>query len=708
MTPPGEENGPRRPVSDRPRRNGKEADAPREAPPPEILRFLKELASTVGKYAMYPDGHPTLEPAVEELSEQLSAALEGRDRIDVRVRRRRILVDDAATNPGNPLLSGLADRLHQHQLRAVSVRAGVTREELAGFLSAISREPRQSDDPLGLAEDESRWEHLEVLGRRYDPLRLDSGMSGEPTPDAPDGEQPPVGSRLAGADLLERAPSEVAEAVEHRLEEEELDRVVALQLLRMTERLGDARGDDAEEIRGRLSRVVLSLPSDVLAMLLGLLEEDRSDEELLLAAARSMEVEATLKLVQAAASRRQDDEDVIAEWLLELVLKLSVYGGDGSSRPRADHRSREVDQLVDRILESWDLEDPRPPVYQTALHRMARNPPRDAGLPEQRARAIFISPERVLKMGLELDEPTGYVRDAADQMLASGRFGGLAELLEELPADHGLASELWDRMAVPEVVEHLLHADPPGFPLVERLVETAGIDVAPPLLEALSSPRSESRVYWRKVFNLLVEIGPPLLPLVPDRLEDDRWFVRRNMLSLLRELPARPEGFSALRHLEDEDPRVRAEALTLALEDEEERTPALVDALEDDNTRMVSLALSAAEADCPREAVPVLARLAVDGEQASSHRLRAVRLLADAADPEALEALLEVVWTRRWLFWRDIAPGRPLVLEALSSLRRGWADAPRARRALEAAARSDDPRVREAVGAGGEEGGEPQ
>lgn len=660
----------------------------------EVGRFLRELGTTLGKFVIYPRGHPTLEPAVSRLDRRLRDALGSRDALHLRVRRNHLRVGQASTDPDNPLLSGLADRLHRHELEAVIFRSGLSPEGLAGFLAAVAREPGRDGPPLaaGEAEEGAGWDGIELRGRRYDPLRMESGVPDEPADRAPAGQEPPpVGSRIAGADLLERTPEDVARALEERLREEDLDQVVALQLLRLSERLEDAAGPEAEEVRERLSRVVLSLPSEVLEMLLELVREGGEDDELLLAAARSMEMEATLRLIQAAAAGRDD----VAEWLLSLILKLSTYGRE--DRPRPPPRGEAVDQLVDRILEAWDLEDPRPTVYQSTLQRLSRNPPGAAGLPERRARAIFVSPERVLKMGLELDERVGYVREAADQMIDSGRFGGLAELLESAPGDNDLADELWSRLAVPEIVARLLDADPPGFPLVDRLVQVAGADVAPPLLDALSSQRSESRLYWRKVFNLLVRIGRPVVPLVPPRLDDDRWYVRRNMLSLLRELPGGPEEVDVLAHLEDEDPRVRGEALALALEDPETRRDALLAALEDPDTRMVGLALSAAEASCPPEAAGRVAAVATSPRYASSHRIRAVRILGELDAGEALEALLELVWTRRWLFWRRIAPPEPLTLEALAALARGWSRAPEARDALAEARRSDDPEIRKAA-----------
>lgn len=689
MTPRGEDS-----PADRPGPAGTDEAEPEIGLPGEIRRFLRSLGTTLGKFVIYPSGHPSLEPAVRRLEEDVAEALAGRDALALRVRRDRLLVGDSPTDPDNPLLSGLADRLHRHELEVVVVRPGVSREELTRFLTAAAREPGRDGPPLGAedAEESGEWDRLELRPRRYDPLRMESGLSEDPSARAPASqEEPPVGSRIAGVDLLDREPSEVARKIRDRLQEEDLDRVVALQLFRLSERLGETRGEEAERVRERLSRVVLSLPSDVLGMLLQLVGDDRDDDRFLLAAARSMEVEATLKLVQAAAARQED----VAEWLLSLILKLSTYGRE--DRSRAPARGEAVHDLVDRILEAWNLEDPRPTDYQSTLQRMSRNPPEDAGLPERRARAIFVSPERVLKMGLELDERVGYIREAADQMIGSGRFGGLAELLDAAPGDNTLADELWNRLAVPDIVARLLDAEPPGFPLVERLVGVAGAEVAGPLLDALSSQRSESRIYWRKVFNLLVQIGEPVVPMIPARLDDDRWYVRRNMLSLLRELPGHPQEFDVLSHLDDEDPRVRGEALALALEDPAAREPALLAALEDGDTRMVGLALSAVEASCPASAAGRLAAIAASERQASSHRIRAARVLGRLDAREALDVLLDLVWTRRWIFWRRLSDPDPLTLEALAALRRGWSDAPEARKVLVRARESGRPALRNAA-----------
>ena len=95
-----------------------------------------------------------------------------------------------------------------------------------------------------------------------------------------------------------------------------------------------------------------------------------------------------------------------------------------------------------------------------------------------------------------------------------------------------------------------------------------------------------------------------------------------------------------------------------------------------------------------------LTDLARDRGRPDSHRIRAVRLLAGAESEEALEVLRGMTWTRHWFFWRRLASVDRIMLEAVSSLTRGWSDHPRARPVLAAAREAGDERVRQAVAAG--------
>lgn len=647
--------------------------------------FLRELGAAASKFSIYPPGHPTLEPAVEELQDRLSAALEEADVIVLEVRRDRLLVDGATTDPENPLLRNLSKRLHDHQLDSLAFRAGVSREELLELLELLSREDI-GEDPLGLSDQAREWSHLVVRGRRYDPMRLDEEGAGPATADAPPAAPASGGGRDGGDH------SATVRGLEEKLTAGAPDSETANRILELTRELEEAGGE--EEARARLSRIMVALPSEDLEYFLRLYGENGKEESFLSSAARSLELDATMKLVRAAAARRDDD---IAEWLLELVLRMSAYDQEAPARDRADG-AETTEEVVDRILEDWELDDPRPSRYRNTLHRMARTPPEEAGMSERRARAVFLDPERVLKMGLELDEGVGCLLEAADQMVESHRVDELADLLEQAEEENELAEELWDRLATGEVVTTLLQQDDPDYELLERLVRRAGARAAPALLDVVAPVRRPSGERWRRAFRLLVELGEPVAELAAGRLEDDRAHVRRNLLALLRELPSLPEDVAPLDLLlEDPAPEVRVEALKLALVRSDDPKEAALAALDDPDPRVVGEALSAVESRRAPDVDGALSGLVSDPEHTTSHRIRAARLLAESEAPEALKALLDIVWVRRWFFWRRLAPKGALMLAALRALARGWSDAPEARKALREAREAEDREVRAAA-----------
>src|SRR2546425_3951184 len=86
-------------------------------------------------------------------------------------------------------------------------------------------------------------------------------------------------------------------------------------------------------------------------------------------------------------------------------------------------------------------------------------------------------------------------------------------------------------------------------------------------------------------------MGAGIGSIVVARLEDPRWYVTRNMLALLDELPAVPEGFSPVRYTLHADARVRWQAVKLQLKLPAERDAALATALKDREPRIMRLAV---------------------------------------------------------------------------------------------------------------------
>lgn len=678
----------------------------------ELLHLLTELAATLRKGAMYPAGHPAVEPALQALHAQLAAALAGRERLTLNVGRDRLLVEGATTDPSNLLLHGLAARLHAHDLAAVSFRRGVQRGELTELVAELAREPQLEGNPLGRAPRETleRWRHIRVEPLRYDPLAWGGDQTTTPARDREtaffDLGTVPFSTDIAGQDLLRSEASQVAEHIEERLSlgEQPVDRMIAVQLFRLAENLANAEGRAAELLSRRMSELVFCLQPETVAYLVELGEEGGRLNRFLSDASRWMEAEAMLELVRVAATHRND---VVAPWLLRIMSKMAMLAGFASERAAAEADGA-IRALIRRLVDNWELEDPRPVAYAETLQRLVR-PSADGLAGGDRAGAAgdevgSVEPALVVQLGLDLDDAGEAVRRSAARMVHGGQAAALLDLLESAPPESRAADALWQRISTPETVLQLLRAEPPDFRALDRIIDRLGTEAADALLQALSAARS--RFVRRQLFDRLSRIGPRVLPYLVARLSDPRWYVVRNMLALIHEVGVWPAGLDIAPLLHHQEARVRAEAVRLALSHPPERSRAVCVALADPDRRVVALGLAAAEESCPPAAEVFLVAHARNEELAPELGRAAVRALAGLGSARALRALVDLCLWRRWLFWKRLAPASPPVLEAIRALAARWPEDQRAQAVLRRAARSGDPDLRQAAEAATEESAE--
>jgi hypothetical protein len=288
------------------------------------------------------------------------------------------------------------------------------------------------------------------------------------------------------------------------------------------------------------------------------------------------------------------------------------------------------------------------------------------------------------------------VFEAVDRLEREGGLARLLDVLDALAAPSEGAATIAARVATVDAVTRLVASEPVDFKLLERLTARVGLSAAAPLLDALAT--AQARGTRRGLLAQLVRLGPAIGPLVVARLGDERWFVLRNLLALLDELPALPEGFSPARYTRHDDARVRWQAVKLQLRLPAERNAALVGALRDADARLVRLGLTMARERCPDAAVPLLVARVTDRGLTTDLRVLAIRALGATGAPAALEALLRVTAGGRTLFGRDkLAEKSPELLVALTALATGWSREPRARAALARAAASSDREIRAAT-----------
>src|SRR5256884_3099206 len=117
----------------------------------ELGDFLVELSITLNKHAIYPQSHPLLDVAVDGVANRLATLFVGeRDSLSIGVARRQLIIEGVATDPLNPVLKELAQRLHEHHVGAVEFVRGLGREKLAQALAALAIDPLRAGKPIGL------------------------------------------------------------------------------------------------------------------------------------------------------------------------------------------------------------------------------------------------------------------------------------------------------------------------------------------------------------------------------------------------------------------------------------------------------------------------------------------------------------------------------------------------------------------------------
>jgi len=240
-------------------------------------------------------------------------------------------------------------------------------------------------------------------------------------------------------------------------------------------------------------------------------------------------------------------------------------------------------------------------------------------------------------------------------LLASGRLELATTLAEDVrrvgdeaaarPGVRAAIDETRARMATSESVAAMLDAFTRGgstsATVVRRLLDALGHAGAQGFLLALAGEKDKSR--RRRILDLLVSLGPMIAPPAIELLEDERWYVVRNMIVLLQRVGDRSALASIRRAADHHDLRVRLEAIKWLLAyDPEVPRDLLEKAINDPDLKLAEAAIVLAGSYGIKEAVDPLLAI-VDGYdllgKRRTLRIKALKALGDLGDPAVLPRL---------------------------------------------------------------------
>ncbi len=666
----------------------------------DLSVFLVQFSIALHKNAAYPQGHPLLLSAVEAVTLRLTSMLNDRPVLSLGVTKNQLVIEGGATDPSNPVLRELAQRLYRHQLGAIKFSQGVGPDEVADLLKTIGADSGRDAQPLGLrpAEELQRWPHVRLFPMAFDQLEL-AGEDSRPPEELPETRSAILWQSLAAAalqaqDLGPHAPSlepaDVAKAINEQKRDVSYDRVIVNYLLQLSRELRLSQGGEASVLQKRLTGLMGGLKPEVLKQLLELGGEMAQRRQLVNDASHTMPVNAVLEVARAASAASQQ---TISHSLLRLLSKLASHAEEGASPIRADADAALRD-TVRQLVDGWTLDDPNPESYTHLLERLSR----PASAPTAPEGAAESEAHRIVKISLEIGAYGESVWRAADEMVSLGQVTTLLDMLDQTKDRELIVEAYWQHLATPECVRRLLLMNEGrDFDAVERILSRMGLTAAEPMLDALEV--TDSRTTRRRLLTRLGQLGMEIGPMIMARLPSSPWFVQRNLLALLGTLPTWPPGFSPISYAENADSRVRREAIKLMLRLPSLKDGAVVSGLGDSDPQIVRLALGAALEGCPVAAGPRLMLVLNNKDTAPEDRVLSVRVLATLHTSAARDWLLaRTLAKQRWFRGPRLQHKSPEMLAALSGLATYWRQEPKASTPLRLAVASNDPEIRAAAG----------
>jgi hypothetical protein len=617
--------------------------SPRAVANRQVADVLLGLAGLMQRLRMLPGGHPLIAASATMVERTLDTALTGRDHLVVEVGTVQLSVGGMETNPEFEPLRDLAIQLRECGVSTLELRPGVSSEELLALFGALAVASGPMDN----------WPITPGIGLRTTSPTAEPGV---------DPWLPLERLVLGEPDLTEAArdPDELAFALEVLSTDPERDARILEHLAEVARAAASSPTD-----RDLLARLLRAIPVATLRRLLAPKPGHPAQGMFLREAAGQVPAAVLLRLLEAAAQGREEQLSPAALHVLARLARRAETA-EGSAARRA--LSLELTRLVPAAAA---------PEAPTTAPRL---------VPE---------PERVLKLALESGILESGTMLAADRMVARRQIAPLLALLETVPREDPIAQVLRSRVYHPQTVRSLVNASPVDLEALDRLIPATGIEAAPALLDGLAESR-ERRVRLR-ILDLLTRYGAAVAPLAIERIEGMPWYVQRNLLSLLNRLPDVPEEFSAEGLLHHRDPRVRHEAIALAINDPLLRDRGLAEALESSHEPTLRLGLTTLTERCEPEFVPRLIHLTAELNLEMELRVLAITALASVSDPVVLRVLRRLVVASGITALGRLAPKSEPMLAALRGLATHWHGHPKVLQLLETANESKDPEIRDAA-----------
>ncbi|NNM32586.1 MAG: hypothetical protein HKO53_05950 [Gemmatimonadetes bacterium] len=664
-------------------------DSELQALPANLVELLLELAIGLHRYAIYPSDHPSVVSLGERLARRINTYTAREGAIHVGVADGRLVVGEGATDPAQPILRDLARKARDRHVGGFVLLPQMASVDIELFLQGMSEEAEDGMMP------KVETERIRLLPPGYDRLQLADPdlLGGDPGSRAHDLWLGLARSAISNGAIQQEDASDIsglAASVRQRLGEDGGGRVILGYMAQIAGVLAEdpeaGEGGSLGNLRSQFRALIDALDPATLRELMQ--REGGNDANIRLAfdVCRSLDPTTAVKVLEAVPKR---EGRRISHQLVRLLRKMSAREGQVPAEKQR-HAVDTFRDAIERLSDDWQAGD------REASRRHA-----DAGdlhvLSDAENPSALSMEKRILLISLELGVVGAALQAAVRAMTETEEILALKKLAEARSSGHPVVDYVRETLHSSDNIARRIRDEATDPKLLEALVDGAGLSAVEPLLDALIE--SPSRAVRRTAFDLLKKLGMPAGLAAVTRLENQPWYVLRNLLVLSQSLETVPAGVDPLPLLFHEDARVRKEAFPVCVKASDGRTPSLKAGLADEDERIVMMALREAKEDLPGMLVPEVAQHVERGGDLAN---QAILALKESDSPLALKSLLDVCQGRGLLGGVRLSRKSPALLLALEALAERWSEVDEVQAVLEVASASKDAEVRAA--AGGSEG----
>jgi HEAT repeat protein len=700
---------------------------PSTTPDARVADFVRGLALAWKNLAAYPRGHPALAGALEAVQARLNDLRGPTGEVVLGVTADGLLYGD--TKIDSLYAQKLSQALHLRGIAVMRFAAATTPDDIGTFLGLVGpASPRPLSEELTAAGVVNI--HLQHVD--YSAVQMTNDLAAPPMP-KPDA--PTLWEEILRALLGGRHMSAEAEARARALRSVDELSAMIVKSIEQSRAEFDPNATFGVRLNARApAGLSQGRMADTIALYVAGATGTRKKVALqqlvqLLRALPDPLRTSVLRAVMSALASG-DDESALRDFTADLpqedvISALQLLAG-------TQDLSQHALMLLRALLQAKQQAQPAPPTGDTAedLVRLFGeddidrfNPPDHQALLEQ----MSIEMPTASSPGHSIAELGARVDSVADDILhrqlartllelldSRGKSGNPEPVLERLESlFRGFletnafieALEIVDRLrelgferslerladveTIRDLVERMHESPPETAAVIQKLTERMGLAASHMLLVALAEEDKMGR--RRRLFDFAVSLGPAIVPAATRFLADDRWFVVRNVIILLRSVNDRTSLPEIRRVAQHPDLRVRMEAIKslLALDPTVPRD--LLDAaILDPDPKLAETAISLVGNYGIKEAVDPLLRVLAGNDvlgRRRALRVRAIKTLGELGDPAALPRL-ERFFGESWLPWPSKAERRA-AYESLASY-------PAAERAplIERGLASRDPEIR--------------